>query len=327
MDDTSAVEKTPPEVTVCVVPRERFSLAVASLKRLIENTDYPAQYVYVDGNSPPPIAAKVAATCEVHGIVYVRTDHYLSPNQARNIALRVSNTPYVAFVDNDLFVSPGWLCHLMDCARSTGAWAVGPLVMEGSESLQVIHMAGGDLVEDKVNGQIRVRQRHRHMYETLSSVQEQLVRESVGAFEFHCVLLRVDKFGERCFLDEGFLALQEHLDHAREIHKRGAEVYFEPRSIVRYDSASPFEDCDREYFELRWGVQWCKESIEHTRQKWGLEPGDPGLIRLEKWSEKHRLMLERSGSYWERRIIPIIVRRKASTWLRKYKIMPPREVY
>ena len=54
--------------------------------------------------------------------------------------------------------------------------------------------------------------------------------------EFHCVLLRTSAFEQREFLNNNLLSHGEHLDLARDIRLAGGDVYFEPRSIVRYDT-------------------------------------------------------------------------------------------
>jgi GT2 family glycosyltransferase len=299
---------------------------VDSLLNIAENTEPGYRLVYVDGNSPEPVARRLAGICEERGFTYLRTEHYLSPNQARNLALEKTVSLYAAFVDNDLFVQPGWLKNLVSCAEETGAWAVGPVILEGSERLPVVHMTGGDLFEERVGDFNRVRQRHRNMFQTLASVRNELTRGPVGSFEFHCVLLRTDVFQQRKFLDEAFLALQEHLDLAREIRLAGGEVYFEPSSVVRYDNARKFKDYDREYFELRWSESWTSQSIEHTRRKWELGPDDAGLRRLEKWTAKHRGLFEQSQTPWTLHIAPILARRKVGRWLRRHNFLPEAEL-
>ncbi|MEM1368200.1 MAG: glycosyltransferase family 2 protein, partial [Cyanobacteria bacterium P01_H01_bin.15] len=44
------------DVTIVVSPRERFNYSQASLKSIYENTTYPFQLIYVDGNSPKDIS-------------------------------------------------------------------------------------------------------------------------------------------------------------------------------------------------------------------------------------------------------------------------------
>ncbi len=315
------------DVSICIVPRERYSCAVDSLNNVITNTGGQYKLVYVDANSPPAIASQLKAICREHDFTYIREDRYMSPNEARNIGLNVIDTTFVACIDNDLFVSVGWLEALLGCALETGAWAVGPIVLEGNEKFSIIHMAGGDLVEDQFNGYNRVRQKHREMFKTLGSVKNKLVREPVGSFEFHCVLLMVKAFPQRCFLDEGLLSHQEHLDVAREIRLAGGEVYFEPKSIVRYDNARKFMDYDQEFFELRWCEDWSNRSIEHVRDKWGLGPDDGSLIHLANWTKKHRSLFERSQTPWALHVAPIVARKKVASWLRKRNVIPERDVH
>tara|TARA_R110000823_G_scaffold27609_18_gene80525 strand:- start:12407 stop:13372 length:966 start_codon:yes stop_codon:yes gene_type:complete len=312
-------------VTICVTPRERFSCAVDSLKNIAANTAPPYNLLYIDANSPEPIARELAAICAQHGFEYLRVDDYLPPNSARNLALAKIDTPFVAFADNDLFVQPGWLHALLRCAENTGAWAVTPVVLEGGAALQIVHMAGGDLIEEEAAGYNRIRQQHRYMKLPLRNVRKKLRREVVDFFEFHCVLLRTDVFAEREFLDEGFLSHQEHVDLAREIRAAGGRVYLEPEAVVRYDTARRFEEYDREFFELRWSDDWSDRSIEHARQKWRLAPRDPGLERLAKWTRIHRELFRQTQTPWIVQAVPKAAKRVAATWLREHKLLKPRQ--
>jgi hypothetical protein len=44
-----------PQVTLVVVPRERFSCTQESLESIYEHTEFPFKLVYVDGNSPAKV--------------------------------------------------------------------------------------------------------------------------------------------------------------------------------------------------------------------------------------------------------------------------------
>jgi len=313
-------------VTICVVPRERFSCAVDSLRNIAGNTAGEFDLLYIDGNSPAVVASRVENICREQGYTYVRREEYLSPNQARNIALQLVETPYVVFADNDLFVYPGWLQALVECADETGAWAVTPTILEGGDKPRVIHMAGGIYREEVKDGYNSFRQRHRFILKLLSDVQDELVREPVDFFEFHCVLLRTDVFSQRQFLDEEFLSHREHLDVSREVRKAGGQVWFEPGSLVRYDNARAFEPYDREYFELRWSPEWCQRSRERSREKWGLAPDDSSLVRLEAWAARHRKLMNQSHTPWTLRILPLLARRKTGEFLRRHKLRRPDEL-
>src|SRR5205823_11203098 len=75
--------------TIAVVPRERFSFTREALERLYAVTPPSFRLVYVDGGSPRHIREYLEAQAQKHGFDLVRTDHYLSPNEARNLAARI----------------------------------------------------------------------------------------------------------------------------------------------------------------------------------------------------------------------------------------------
>lgn len=132
------------KVTLIVVPRERFSYTCESLESIYQCTKYLFDLVYVDGNSPEHTKNYLAQKADEKQFKLVRTEHYLAPNQARNIGLQHidKETEYVVFVDNDIHVSPGWLEKLVNCAESESAAVVCPLVCIGKNLHSKIHLAG-----------------------------------------------------------------------------------------------------------------------------------------------------------------------------------------
>lgn len=108
-----------PQVTIVVVPRERFSCTRESLESIYEHTKFPFKLVYVDGNSPAKVRRYLEEQAQAKGFQLIRTDYYLSPNHARNIGLSHVDTKYAVFFDNDVVVSPGWLEALVQCAQET----------------------------------------------------------------------------------------------------------------------------------------------------------------------------------------------------------------
>jgi len=144
---------TDTQVTIVVVPRERFSYTSRSLQSIYENTDIPFSLVYVDGGSPARIRRYLAQKARQHNFKLIRTKRYLSPNLARNLGLQQVESKYVVFVDNDVLVSPGWLKVLVDCAEKTGAWVVSPLTLIGETGSQSIHAAGGTVNIKEERGQ------------------------------------------------------------------------------------------------------------------------------------------------------------------------------
>ena len=101
------------QVTLLIIPRERFSNAKESLEGIFANTRMPFDMVYVDGGSPPDLKRYIEDQAKEKDFTLIRTEYYLFPNQARNMALSKVKTKYAVFVDNDIVPEPGWLKALV----------------------------------------------------------------------------------------------------------------------------------------------------------------------------------------------------------------------
>lgn len=262
---------TVPNVTLVVSPRERFSYTQTSLESIYEHTHVPFKLVYVDGNSPKPVAEYLAAQAREQGFELVRVNHFLTPNQARNIGLARVDTPYVVFVDNDVVVSPGWLEALMQCADETGAAIVGPLTCQDEPVHETIHFANGEarIIVD-VKGRRRLREKMCRQGQRVAQVADKLERISAELVEFHCMLVRRDVFEQLGPLDEGFLNTKEHVDLCLGVAHAGGKIYFEPTSVITYVPGIAWSWADLHLYMLRWSDAWERESLVHLRQKWNL---------------------------------------------------------
>ena len=188
---------TQPIVTLIVVPRERFSYARTSLESLYEQTQIPFKLVYVDGNSPKSLKSYLTEQAQLKGFKLLRTEHYLYPNQARNLGLQQVDTKYLVFVDNDVVVYPGWLKALVECAEETNAAVVGPLMCQHEPIHQEIHFAGGEshIWVDKL-GRRRLREKMLYQGKQVDQMRSQLKRTPTELAEFHCVLVRRSIFAK-----------------------------------------------------------------------------------------------------------------------------------
>ena len=106
--------------TIGIVPHEKFSVTRENLESVLAATPEPHRLVYVDGGSPQPVAEYLETQARMHDFTLVRTDHYLRPNEGRNLAFAFVDTEFLALIDNDVVVDPGWLASLERCARSDG---------------------------------------------------------------------------------------------------------------------------------------------------------------------------------------------------------------
>lgn len=277
-------EATGARATLIATPRERFGVARESLESIFASTEGPFDLIYVDGAGPADLGAWIGEMAVKHGFRHIRTDRFLSPNEARNIGIRAAVTDYVVFVDNDVIVSPGWLSRLVQTADESGADVVAPLTCQGLPLHREIHQAGAVVTQD-LDGFLATPPGQRIMRETMhlqgqpvSAAPAQAVETQ--CCEFHCALARRSVFDRIGLLDEEMLATKEHVDFCLGVLSTGGKVLLEPRSIVTYlfpNRARPITPDDRAYFLVRWSDDWQLRSLNRLAEKWGLVPDQPYL--------------------------------------------------
>lgn len=295
--DVNLTLEQKPKVTIVVGPRERFSHTQESLESVYRNTRYPFDLVYVDVCTPPVIQTYLNEQAKEKGFTLIRTDYYISPNQARNVGLRQvlkeARSQYVVFLENDVVVEPGWLTQLVKCAEETEAEVVGPLTCIGKPELGVIHNAGGAtyiLNDVKPDGRVkrRLRQEAYLTGKAIAQVQDQMHRIQCDYVEFHCLMARTDVFARVGLLDEGMLATREHIDFCLSVQQAGGKIYCEREAVVTTDTVGiaenkkgledlfgtnplpDFKGYDLPYFMVRWCNAWDRASLDHLRLKWNL---------------------------------------------------------
>jgi GT2 family glycosyltransferase len=267
-----------PDVTIVVVPREQFSKSRISLESIYAATPQPFRLVYVDGNSPPSLRRCLEHEAAALGFKLIRIENYLTSNEARNIGLREVRTKYVAFLDNDVFVQPGWLEALLRCAEETGAWVVGPLCCYGTDGSDgepyIVHVAGADLSIVEDDGTRRLAEKGRHVNRPVAEVRPVLRREPIDLVEFHCMLVRTDAFGRIGLLDEKLLSFLDHIDFCLAVRQAGGVLYFEPEAVVTHLAPPPFAWMDLPCFLLRWSNAWLQPSVRHFAIKHRVSEAD-----------------------------------------------------
>jgi GT2 family glycosyltransferase len=259
------------DITIVVVPRERFSYTRESLESIYQYTTLPFKLVYVDGNSPADIQSYLEAQSQEKGFQLIRTDYYLYPNRARNLGLATVDTPYVVFIDNDVVVSQGWLEALMQCAKETDATIVGPLVCHEQPVHEVVHCAGGEThINVDVKGRRRLREKMYKQGHRVENVLSKMQRAQTELCEFHCMLVQTHIFQHVGMLDETLLNSKEHLDFCMGVIQAKGTVYFEPACIVTYVPGPPLRWSDMHFYMLRWSNAWELASLSRLREKWDL---------------------------------------------------------
>lgn len=312
-----------PPITILVAPRERFSYAQPSLDSIYEHTAMPFDLVYVDGGSPRSVQTYLQSAAAEKGFTLLRTDHFLSPNEARNLGLAQVKTDYVLFIDNDVHVSPGWLEQLWQCAQETDSTVVCPLTCIGQPLHEKIHLAGGEAHIERVEAGEQVRRRvhekHYFVNRLVADVQDQLHRRQCEFAEFHCMLVKREIFDQIGPLDNKLLSTREHIDFCMTVINAGGTIYCEPASVVTYVPDVLYRWSDLAYFMLRWSDAWEVQSLKHFRKKWGLE-------KDKYFKKRYRRLGQRRHVAFLRPLIRKLTFGRSIPWLENWMVEQERQL-
>jgi hypothetical protein len=204
------------------------------------------------------------------GGLLIRKDAWLWPGVARNLALAHVDTPFVAFIDNDVVVETGWLGKLLAAAQETGAALVGPLylVSDGVGEAR-IHMAGGTLARVATPSGTALHERHDRLDAPLAE-RAQLTRTACDFVEYHCMLARTDFLRRAGPLSEDIVCVHEHIDVALAAKAAGLAVVFEPAAAVTQYVDAPYALADLPFHRWRWRREAVDASLAAFAAKWNV---------------------------------------------------------
>jgi Glycosyl transferase family 2/Domain of unknown function (DUF6817) len=262
---------SPHSVTVIVTPRERYSVARRTFESVAANTPGDQRFVYVAGGAPAEFQRFLRDGCERPNYELLLTPDFLAPNVARNFGLARAKTRYVAFLDNDVVVEPGWLDALVRCAEEEDADIVSPLCLTGEPSELKLHSYGGKLMIESSDGRLRLRERHHFGQISLRESPKRLTRVPTDYSEFHCSLVRRSVFERMGPLDEKIIGGAEHVDLALHMREMGCRGFTEPAAVVSH-LAIGYTVGDLGCYTQRWSTDWYVPSMAHLAEKWRFAP-------------------------------------------------------
>jgi len=266
-----------PNVTLIITQRERMLLSEMSLENILADRSEPFRLIYVDGGSPEPVRAYLQRRVPEAGGLLIQRPDWLWPNVGRNLALPHVETPYVAFIDNDLVVERGWLRKLVAAAEETGAALVGPLylITDGVGEPR-IHMAGGTLTRVETDAGVALHERHERLNAPVAE-SAQLKRAPCDFVEYHCVLARTDFLRRTGGLSENIVCVHEHIDVALDAKAAGLPVVFEPAAVVTQHALAPYAVADLRFHRWRWRRDAAESSLVAFCRKWNLVDDDQSM--------------------------------------------------
>ncbi len=281
------------KATIVISFRERWSLTLESIASIASNTEGPFHLWLLDTGMPDGLRQAVEARRVEWGLRIIDVSGDLWPNQARGRVASEIETSFAVFIDNDVLVMPGWLNELIDCAEETNAGIVGPLYLWGHEgSSDLIHMAGGDLTIIEEQGGRVMLEKHRHIMKRVAEVEDQLIRETCGFSEYHCMLMRREVFREQRIFDEDIVCAHEHIHASLVARELGYATWIEPKARVFYLAFVPWRLGELPLLRKRWSREAGEHSIQHFARRWNVIDDARSFGALRDFLQRHKARVD-----------------------------------
>ncbi len=285
-------------VTIAMIPRDTFALSDMVLDRLIETTPAGVTIIVVDTGASGDARQYMEQRCIENGLTLLRSKNIATSSQARNKAIELINTKYVAFVDNDTLVTEGWLEPLVNCAEETDAWVVGPIICERFPEATYLHGYDGELeIRESPDGERYYHDFHYNAHVKLDQVRHELKRMETKVVEFHAQLLAMEAFDEVGLYDVNIVNMYDYGEFQLRVHERGRKIMLEPGSIVTYMPPGEIPSNDREFFDTRWCETWTDLTQSAIAERHHLS------VQCKQWKAPHNFVRRQRmlGKNWLRK--------------------------
>jgi GT2 family glycosyltransferase len=212
-----------PRVSVLIVTYGGWDFVSIALRSLLENTEPCYEVIIVDNASPDLTASRLKKHVTNARLVFNEENVGFGP--AGNQAASLARAPYLAFLNSDCFVRPGWLPPLVQALEDDARLAAAaPVVLNPDGSLQEAGclLFGNGHTQLLGDGDDAGRPEYRF-------------RRIVDYASAACLVLR-----RRAFLDAGGFdaifapAYFEDVDVCLRLRNTGLATLFEPRSAVTH---------------------------------------------------------------------------------------------
>jgi len=260
-------------VTIVVVPRDRFSSAIECVESILQHTHVPIRLAILDFGYPLGVLEQVKRVVgQLVPLEIVPCGRTIPMAAFRDYVAKIT-TPYTAWVDNDTYVTPGWMTALLARA-SAGAKVILPITLE-CEGLDVDrqklplrnHVSHAELRKVTVDGKDYV-----FDYKPFRrAAPEALPKEAatIDFFELHTFFAETEVLRK---LDLPPMVVREHIDIGIQLHRMGIPIWNEPQAVVHFDNIQHRPTmADLRFFFYRWDEKKIDASHQLFRERWGYD--------------------------------------------------------
>jgi hypothetical protein len=263
-----------PRVTLVMTVRERYRLTLRSIEDILARTPIAHRFIFAHGELPAWLDEALAGLEKAGRLERRYFPDLQWPQHLRRAVIDEIDTEFVAFIDNDILVSEGWLERLLQCADETGAGVVGPVYLWGDgDKPPKVHMAGGMLHETLIEGRPRLlKEVHGNIDGDPATVLPAMKRGPCDFVEFHCMLVRTELARAPGVLDAEIVAVHEHINTSLAIKALGRHTVLEPSVQVTYLAHAEQILEDLALMRSRWDDTATEASIQAFCRKWNVDP-------------------------------------------------------
>lgn len=262
-----------PLVTIVVVPRDRFSSVEDCTRSILENTPEAFRLVFLDFGYSAATRRRLTEMCTAAKVPFELVDCGLTiPMEAFKHYVAKIDTPYTCWVDNDTFVTPGWMTTMLRSAQQEGMRVILPLTFE-REGLDLdarrlpmrVHISHSELRKIDVDGETYV-----FDYKPFRRAAKDEVPAgpwTIDFFELHTFFAETAVLRQ---IDFPPMVVREHVDIGIQLQKLGIPIWCEPRAEVIFDNIHTRPTIeDLRFFFFRWSDKLVDQSHEVFRKRWG----------------------------------------------------------
>lgn len=258
-------------VTIVVVPRDRFSSVEACVASIVEHTAEPFRLVILDFGYPRATLDAVRRTAKHIPLEIVECSRTI-PMDAFRAYLPKIQTKYTCWVDNDTFVTPGWMTTLLRSAEVDGMRVMLPLTWE-RDGLDVdargltmrVHVSHAELRKVTVGGTDYV-----FDYKPFRRASREEIPPGpwqIDFFELHTFFAETAVLRQLTYPS---MVVREHVDLGVQLHRLGIPVWCEPRAEVVFDNIHTRPTFgDLKFFFFRWSDAFIDRSHALFAERWG----------------------------------------------------------
>jgi hypothetical protein len=259
-----------PEVTIVIVPRDRFSSVVDCTASILKHTPEPIRLVYLDFGYDRATVEQLRKLTKDVPTEFVNCGRMI-PILAFKDYLPNIKTRYTVWVDNDTYATPGWLTAMLERA-AMGARVILPVTLE-REGLDTDerkiplrnHVSHTELRRVIVDGEEYVFD-HKPFRR---AAPEDLPQggHTVDFFELHTFFAETEVLKQ---LTYPAMVVREHIDIGIQLHRMGIPIWCEPRSTVHFDNIHERPAwADLKFFFYRWSSDFVDQSHALFHERWG----------------------------------------------------------